>query len=60
MLVGDVLRALARMGAFRRRWNLFLSEVEPSVTAFALKARDRPEGESGVLGDFLLGDFVVV
>ena len=55
-LLGDVLRALARMGAFRRRVNLFLE----SVTALALNARDSPDGESGVLGDFLFGDLVVV
>lgn len=50
MLLGDVLRALARMGAFRLRVNLLLAEV--SVAAFALNARERAEG-----GDFF-GDFV--
>ena len=31
-----------------------------SVTAFALKARDKPDGERGECGGFLLGDFLVV
>jgi len=31
-----------------------------SVTALALKARDRAEGECGEFGDFLMGDFIAV
>ena len=51
---GEVLRGVARMGALRHNVNLLFTPG--SVAAFALNARESPDGDSGEFGD--LGDFV--